>query len=60
MSKEEKVRHVVISWANDFIDDEVTMATLQEISRGVEKGYTERTGKPLQITTILKSPKEKK
>lgn len=53
--------HVIVSWANDYVNGEVTMATLQAISRDVEKLYIKQTGKPIQITTVLRHPnKEKK
>ena len=57
--KVEEERHVIISWASEFVEGTTTMAVLQAISRDVEKLYTKQTGKPIQITTILRKPKEK-
>jgi hypothetical protein len=59
MSKE-KIGHVIISWANDYVSSEVTMATLQSLSRDLEKLYTKQTGKPIQITTMLRPPTKNK
>ena len=59
MSKKKEIHHVLISWASGFLTEGVEMKTLQEISRDVEKLYFNRTGQPLQVTTIIKDIKEK-
>lgn len=51
--------HVTISWASGFVDKDTTVATLQSISRDVEKLYKKQTGKTIQITTIIRGTQEK-
>ena len=50
--------HVIVSWAKDFVNEDVNVVDLQDISRVVEKLYLKRTGKPLQVTTIVRDIKD--